>query len=75
MVRLGGKTQFSTKRPVMQPKKPVSTESFDPFDDDENLTCRICKQAFWYESQIIEHLGTNHKVEDPVKFLREKRKL
>lgn len=59
--------QIKKPEPVAPPKE------VDPFEDDEDLTCRICLNAFWYKSQILEHLKTVHSVQDPEMYLKEKK--
>ena len=29
-------------------------------DDDDDLTCRICQSAFWFKSQLTEHMEKTH---------------
>ena len=42
-------------------------------DEDDGLTCRLCLQAFWYKTQLIDHLKDTHSIADPVKYEREER--
>lgn len=58
---------------VKKPQPPPPPKEVDPFEDDEDLTCRICLNAFWYKTQIVEHLKTVHSVQDPEGFLKEKK--
>jgi len=55
-----------------EPPKPPPKE-IDPFEDDEDLTCRLCLNAFWYKPQVLEHLKTVHSVTDPEAFVKEKK--
>ena len=58
---------------VKKPEPAAPPKEVDPFEDDEDLTCRICLNAFWYKSQITEHLKSVHSVEDPDAFLKAKK--
>ena len=79
-VRLGGASRSSEKKKTVRggpgpgsASKKAAVEVSDPFAEDEDLTCRVCSSAFWFRSQILEHLADKHHVKDPETFLREKR--
>lgn len=56
-------------------KKPEPPKvAADPFEDDDDLTCRVCLSAFWYKTQILEHLEKAHSVKDPESFLKDKKR-
>ena len=65
--------KFKTVKVSQQTAKKDPIEVSDPFAEDEDLTCRVCNSAFWFRSQIVEHLTNKHHVQDPDTFLREKR--
>ena len=65
--------KFKTVKVSQQTAKKDPVEVSDPFAEDEDLTCRVCNSAFWFRSQIVEHLASKHNVQDPDTFLREKR--
>ena len=65
--------KFKTVKVSQQTAKKDPVEVSDPFAEDEDLTCRVCNSAFWFRSQIVEHLASKHHVQDPETFLREKR--
>ena len=54
----------------------VETIDFDKSDGiptkygltDEDITCEICSQAFWYKSQLYEHLEKDHDIHDPLNY-------
>ena len=75
--RVGPSTKSSSEKfktvKVSQTAKKDPVEVADPFAEDEDLTCRVCNSAFWFRSQIVEHLADKHHVQDPDTFLREKR--
>ena len=60
-------------QPQVKPQPAAPPKEVDPFEDDEDLTCRICLNAFWYKSQIVGHLKTVHNVQEPKSFLKEKK--
>jgi len=60
-------------QPQVKPQPAAPPKEVDPFEDDEDLTCRICLNAFWYKSQIVDHLKTVHNVQEPESFLKEKK--
>ena len=37
---------------------------------DEDVTCKLCSQAFWYKSQLYEHLEKEHDIHDAVKYVK-----
>ena len=37
---------------------------------DEDVTCEHCSQAFWYKSQLYEHLEKEHDIYDPLKCIK-----
>ena len=73
------KKQMSLSKKNLNPiasKKPAQAskeEEEDPFADDEDLSCRLCLSAFWYKTEILDHLKTSHKIQDPESFLRNKK--
>lgn len=67
------KNSFNKKPVQPQIKKVEPIKEEDPFEDDEDLTCRICFSSFWYKTQILEHLIATHRVPDPEAFLSEKK--
>ena len=77
VVKLGLSTKSNSEKSktakVSQTAKKDPVEVVDPFAEDEDLTCRVCSSAFWFRSQILEHLADKHHVKDPETFLREKR--
>ena len=77
VVRVGPSSKSSSEKSktvkVSQTAKKDPVEVADPFAEDEDLTCRVCNSAFWFRSQIVEHLADKHHVQDPDTFLREKR--
>ena len=72
---LNSKSSFDKSKTVKvsQAAKKDPVEVSDPFAEDEDLTCRVCNSAFWFRSQIVEHLASKHHVQDPDTFLKEKR--
>ena len=77
VVKLGLSTKSNSEKSktakLSQTAKKDPVEVVDPFAEDEDLTCRVCNSAFWFRSQIVEHLTNKHHVQDPDTFLREKR--
>ena len=77
-VRAGVSSKLSSEKKktvkVQPAVKRTEEEARDPFAEDEDLTCRVCHSAFWFRSQIVEHLQSKHHVKDPETFLREKRR-
>eukprot|EP00092_Neocalanus_flemingeri_P007197 GFUD01007775.1.p1 GENE.GFUD01007775.1~~GFUD01007775.1.p1 ORF type:complete len:617 (+),score=219.18 GFUD01007775.1:50-1900(+) len=59
--------------PFKKPEPAAPPKEVDPFEDDEDLTCRICYNAFWYKPQMMEHLKSVHSVQDPDAFLKGKK--
>jgi len=43
------------------------------FDEDADLTCRVCFSSYWYRNHVLEHLKTAHGVKDPEEFLAKKK--
>ena len=59
---------------VVTPKKAATVAKVsDGFEDEDDLTCRVCLSSFWYRNQLVEHLRNTHSVKDPETFLRERR--
>ena len=59
---------------VVTPKKAATVAKVsDGFEDEDDLTCRVCLSSFWYRNQLVEHLRNTHSVKDPEAFLRERR--
>ena len=77
VVKLGPNSKSSSEKSktvkLSQATKKDPVQVSDPFAEDEDLTCRVCHSAFWFRSQIVEHLASKHHVQDPEAFLREKR--
>ena len=77
LVKVSLKSKPSSEKKKIFKAGPASTkppvEVSDPFAEDEDLTCRVCNSAFWFRSQIVEHLSNKHNIQDPEAFLREKR--
>merc|ERR1712179_903132 len=55
-------------------KSPVSESSIDKEDDDDGLSCPTCFSAFWYPSQTYEHMTSVHNIENPEKYMQEKKR-
>jgi len=62
--------QVSTESSKEDAKKPEEEKDF--FEDDEDLSCRLCLSTFWYKTEIMEHLKQDHNVDDPEKYLKTK---
>jgi len=55
-------------------KSPVSESSLDKEDEDDGLSCPTCFSAFWYPSQTYEHMSSVHNIENPEKYMQEKKR-
>lgn len=75
LVKVGGSSKSGVQVPRgvnVIPKKPVVVN--DEEEDEDDFTCPICFKSFWFKGQLLECLKNNHNVEDPEKYLREKKK-
>merc|ERR1712240_407385 len=55
-------------------KSPVSESSLDKEDEDDGLSCPTCFSAFWYPSQTYEHMSSVHNIDNPEKYMQEKKR-
>jgi len=46
----------------------------DDEEEDDNLNCPTCFSAFWYPSQTFEHMKSVHNIENPEKYMKEKKR-
>lgn len=46
----------------------------DDEDDDDGLSCPTCFSSFWYPSQTFEHMKSVHNIENPEKYIKEKKR-
>ena len=37
---------------------------------DEDVTCELCSQAFWYKYQLYEHLEKGHDIPDALMYIK-----
>merc|ERR1712013_810279 len=45
----------------------------DEEEEEDNLNCPTCFSAFWYPSQTFEHMKSVHNIENPEKYIKEKK--
>lgn len=43
-------------------------------EEDDGLTCPSCFSAFWYPTQTYEHMSSVHNIENPEKYMKEKKR-
>jgi len=46
----------------------------DEEEEEDNLNCPTCFSAFWYPSQTFEHMKSVHNIENPEKYIKEKKR-
>merc|ERR1712051_128339 len=46
----------------------------DDEEEEDNLNCPTCFSAFWYPSQTFEHMKSVHNIENPEKYMKEKKR-
>jgi len=56
------------------PLQTSETSFGDEEDEDEHLTCPTCFSAFWYPSQTYGHMTSVHNIENPEKYMKERKK-
>ena len=61
------------KAQLLNPLKKLEEEETAFFEDDEDLSCSLCMNSYWYKREIYEHLMVEHDIDDPEKFLKEKK--
>ena len=37
-------------------------------DEDEDVTCHLCSQSFWFKNQLFDHLKEKHDKNDPESY-------
>jgi len=59
-------------------KSSSSTSVADSFagedEEDDCLSCPTCFSAFWYPTQTYEHMSSVHNIENPEKYMKEKKR-
>lgn len=51
----------------------VTPVAKDEDEEDIQLTCPVCLSCFWYPNQTHEHMRSVHNIENPEKYILEKR--
>ena len=64
LVRVGGSRpgiqgSSISRAPAKKKEEAKKTSLFD--EDDEDLSCKVCHQAFWFKSQLEDHMNNSHR--------------
>ena len=64
---------IAMKRNVLNSEETINLDQSDVAKRsrmDEDITCEKCSQAFWYKSQLYEHLEKEHAINDAEKYVK-----